>query len=708
MSLLRQSIIAVIFLLPMLSFAEGTKQIMPASSNHGQLCFNKARNNFGFYNADAEFRINITIADLSESIRFGFGQVLIDNVVASDLVYRIKDPSGNVVLGAYSVPASGQGFISSYDQAVAGPFPSSGGYDYLEYKPVTTGNFYIEFSYPGTYSDANKHMLEYFDITVVDASESAIDGRVWSQAWHFWSGDPQSSSNSFYGKLMTYSDDSIVTQVNCNGLIGGEFSFSSNVTGCANTGNLMYDRKSRSGFYTYPQYKVFLNDPDSVIFPTQKITSGIVQPVLITTDCVTGTADFGIKVILDGTVELLIETNPNPGQDESDVKLITHVVADPGGDGYNHIIWNGIDNLGNPVSNGASLTLTVTYLSGLTHLPIYDIEYNPNGYIVTQVRPKGGQLKIYWDDTNIGGTYDTVSGCTNSGGCHTWSNAVGDNNTVNSWWYVTRDEVPSLAFSFEREPGNLALSGSNIYCIGTGNLQYTVETEPNSLAYEWSYSGTGVSIDNQGNTATLEFSDYATPGVLSVRGMNACGYGPAALMTIVFDSVPVVTLEPFTDICYTAPGFVLSGGDPAGGIYYVDGQQADSLYPYKEAEGLHSIVYTYSKASGCTGADTTTILLYSGTECEATIFFPNAFTPDGDGLNDIFKPVANEVYRYNMYIYDKWGQLLFSTDDVSEGWDGKFNGKACPTGLYSYTSRYWLSLREDDNKTTRGLVTLLR
>jgi len=710
MKIKRNRLFSLIFfaICPLLLFPEGTKQIMPKSTQYGQLCFNKSRNDFGFYGAAAEYRINITIADISEKVRFGFGQVLVDDVAVNDLYYRIKNPSGNIIAGPNLVPSSGTGFIETYEKAVAGPFPSSGGYDYLEFQPTVTGNFYLEFYYAASqYSDVNKHMLKYFDITVVNNAGAAINGRVWSQAWHIWSGTT-TSGNRFCGSLMTYSDDSIVTQVNCNGLTGGEFSFSSNMTGCANTGNIMVDRKSRSGFHTYPRYKVFLNDPDSNIFPTQKITSGIVQPVLVTTDCVTGKVEFGIRVILDGTVELLIELNPTTGADPEDIRIVANVKADPGGDGFNYITWNGNDNYGNPVSNATPMTVKVTYLSGLTHLPIYDIESNNNGYIVQQVRPKGGQLKIFWDDTSVGGTYDTVTGCSNSGGCHAWAETVGDKNTINSWWYVTRDEIPSLVVNYEREPQAVLLTGDEIYCIGSGSLQYSIEEEPNSTSYEWSYSGTGVTISGSGTEVTLDFAPDATPGTLSVKGLNACGAGTVASLAVVFDSLPDVSLLPYEKVCYTAPGFLLTGGTPAGGTYFVDGTEADSLYPFKETEGLHSIVYSYSKASGFTSSDTSDILLYSGPACEAVIFFPNAFTPNADGLNDEFRPVVEGVYRFRIYIYNKWGQLVFSSGNVSEGWDGTFEGKPCPAGVYSYTSTYGLSLRENDNQVTRGTLTLLR
>ncbi len=691
------------------SFAEGTRQVMPTTSSKGQLCMNRYRNDFALYNGQADFRLNITVADPTEVIRFGFGRVV--SQYTSGLVYRIKDPAGNVVFAESVVPASGSGYISSYAEAFAGPFPANGGYNYLKLHPVKTGDYYLEFNYPGTISDDNRRILEFFDITVVNASGNEMNGRVWSKAWQFWSGsDSYSSNDRFYGKMMVFSDDSIVTQVDCNGLQGGSFSFSSNSTGCSTTGNLTNDRMSRQGFNTYPQYKVFLNDPDNKLYPTQKLTSGIILPLKVTTNCTTGGADFGINVEKDGAIRLLIEINPTPGADMEDVQFIINAKANPGGSGCNIISWDGLDNLGRPVSNGTTLAYSVTNLSGLTHLPIYDIENNDKGFIVRQIRPAGGQLRIYWDDTQIAaGTSNATTGCINSSGCHTWTNDFGNNRTINSWWYVSWTEISATPFITKKTPGIIPISGKNYHCIAAETLLFSVADEPNSTSYKWSYSGSGVTIAAGGKTANASFSPYATAGNIIVQGHNdVCGDGPVNSLPITFESLPVVALEPFPDICYTLSGLRLSGGQPPGGNYFVNGVPADSLFPYKEPAGMHTVIYTYKSPIGCSNSDTTAILLRKGPDCEGTAFFPEAFSPNNDNLNEAFRPVVQNVFSFRMQIFNRWGQLIFSTNDVSKGWDGTSKGKECPSGTYTYKATYAPSLRINENKTQRGVIELIR
>ncbi|TNE80059.1 MAG: PKD domain-containing protein [Bacteroidetes bacterium] len=70
---------------------------------------------------------------------------------------------------------------------------------------------------------------------------------------------------------------------------------------------------------------------------------------------------------------------------------------------------------------------------------------------------------------------------------------------------------------------------------------------------------------------------------------------------------------------------------------------------------------------------------------EFLVYVPNAFTPNGDLKNEGFAPKATAYYeRYSMKIYNRWGQLMFETDDLSKSWDGTFNGAICDMGLYTY------------------------
>ncbi|HOY31141.1 MAG TPA: gliding motility-associated C-terminal domain-containing protein [Bacteroidales bacterium] len=93
---------------------------------------------------------------------------------------------------------------------------------------------------------------------------------------------------------------------------------------------------------------------------------------------------------------------------------------------------------------------------------------------------------------------------------------------------------------------------------------------------------------------------------------------------------------------------------------------------------------------------------------QTVIFVPNAFTPDKDGLNEIFKPVITGIDKtnYKFYIFDRWGKEQFFTKDLEEGWDGLSNGKKSELGVYVYIILY-RNLNGKEFKL-KGIVTLVR
>ena len=64
------------------------------------------------------------------------------------------------------------------------------------------------------------------------------------------------------------------------------------------------------------------------------------------------------------------------------------------------------------------------------------------------------------------------------------------------------------------------------------------------------------------------------------------------------------------------------------------------------------------------------------------VAFPNAFSPDGNGLNDVFNFESRYIAAVNMKIYNRWGELVYQTTNVDQGWNGTVNGKPAPIGTY--------------------------
>jgi gliding motility-associated-like protein len=67
-----------------------------------------------------------------------------------------------------------------------------------------------------------------------------------------------------------------------------------------------------------------------------------------------------------------------------------------------------------------------------------------------------------------------------------------------------------------------------------------------------------------------------------------------------------------------------------------------------------------------------------------SIYIPNTFTPNGDGLNDTFGVAGEAIQDFDMKIFNRWGQLIYETTNANERWDGTFLGQKVPSGTYVY------------------------
>ena len=96
-------------------------------------------------------------------------------------------------------------------------------------------------------------------------------------------------------------------------------------------------------------------------------------------------------------------------------------------------------------------------------------------------------------------------------------------------------------------------------------------------------------------------------------------------------------------------------------------------------------------------------------DCSCMIVVPNVFTPNGDGLNETFFPVIScELNYYHLYIFNRWGQLLYETESQYDVWDAKYQGKPVPDGVYFYLIEYVHLLTSENRNERRGSVTVLR
>ena len=115
-------------------------------------------------------------------------------------------------------------------------------------------------------------------------------------------------------------------------------------------------------------------------------------------------------------------------------------------------------------------------------------------------------------------------------------------------------------------------------------------------------------------------------------------------------------------------------------------------------------------SEGCIGTYQITIEFEEG----LIFYIPNTFTPDGDGYNQTFRPIFTSNFDpidYHLIIFDRWGEIIFESFDISKGWDGTYGnidmGFICPDGVYTWEIKYKL-LINDASAEVVGHISLLR
>ena len=109
--------------------------------------------------------------------------------------------------------------------------------------------------------------------------------------------------------------------------------------------------------------------------------------------------------------------------------------------------------------------------------------------------------------------------------------------------------------------------------------------------------------------------------------------------------------------------------------------------------------------TGCSITQEVTIFVRDVACGKPNIFFPNAFTPNGDGNNDVLFVRGNALESVYFAIYNRWGELVFESNSQDIGWDGTFNGEVVETDVYGYVLR--VNCLNGEVYETQGNVTVL-
>lgn len=199
-----------------------------------------------------------------------------------------------------------------------------------------------------------------------------------------------------------------------------------------------------------------------------------------------------------------------------------------------------------------------------------------------------------------------------------------------------------------------------------------IATMPSGSNYVWS---TGAITQN---------ITVSQPGTYSVLvKINGCNSPATDTMIVSNLPLPTVALRKDTTICsfYTLR-IDASGTDIAD--YLWNTGSTDSFILVNN-EGIYN-VDVRNKCGSVSDAITIAVDL-----CADDLFFPTGFTPNGDRRNDIFKAVylqGLQVLDYELQVFNRWGERIFTTKDVNKGWDGRINGKEQGNAVFVWLAKY--------------------
>jgi len=219
-------------------------------------------------------------------------------------------------------------------------------------------------------------------------------------------------------------------------------------------------------------------------------------------------------------------------------------------------------------------------------------------------------------------------------------------------------------------------------------------TWPGGTGYLWS----GVA---SGDSATV-LANTAGNAIVLVQVANCVGTDTIA---VVEHPLPVFNLPDAVPLCIDTRIAHLVISDPHDSTLWSTGETSSWITATQVGYVSANIF-----VNGCRSATDSTLLYWE--DCSCTLYVPNSFTPDGDGINDAWAPVMDCDLRYmDLLVFNRWGELIAELKEPGDRWDGTYRGQQCPIGVYPYELRY-TSARSDQEQTERsdvfGHVSLLR
>jgi gliding motility-associated-like protein len=295
-----------------------------------------------------------------------------------------------------------------------------------------------------------------------------------------------------------------------------------------------------------------------------------------------------------------------------------------------------------------------------------------------------------------------VPACSSIISQYTWyngsHNATMPVSSPGSYWVTVANTCGSATDSVWVAPAvkpEVKLPSDTSLCPGSSIVLQNFLSKQSTDRYTW----------NTGSSADMITA--GSPDMYWLRSENPCGVATDSVIISFIDSC---ICKPFTaavqlggnqEICHLDTVLLQNSFHKQGYRYRWQDGSGNSFYKVTRPGIYWADVTTYCN----TVRDT--VLVTAKENCECNVYFPNAFTPNHDKQNDLFRPLCACVITGEIKIFNRWGQLVYHAANLNEGWDGRFNGMDADEGIYVYYLQYAIKNRPG-KQNKKGTVMMIR
>jgi gliding motility-associated-like protein len=251
-------------------------------------------------------------------------------------------------------------------------------------------------------------------------------------------------------------------------------------------------------------------------------------------------------------------------------------------------------------------------------------------------------------------------------------------------------------------------------CVGS-TATFSVTSPQVGYTYYWYTSPTGDSAVFTGNNfITPSLSDSVTYYVAAANSNGCNSLTRSAITATIVQplSIPTVRVGPATASTIVfewsavpgAIGYQVSTDN--GQNYFAVAGLTDTISGLQAGQSVTILVEATGVVPCQLSAASTAVTGLAISPTDDIIYVPNVFTPNGDGTNDVVHVHGINIKSVNFHIYDQWGELIFSSTNAQNGWDGTFRGAREPIGVYVYLVE--AVMNDGRSVTKKGTVTLIR